>query len=87
MKKVFGKIIFFFILMCPFIVSAYGIENFYINKNLKEEDVVTIYDAIQKDYFKKGRYFFSPMGMAIFDIAIATYYYNKAKKENIGKEI
>ena len=63
------------------------IENFYLNKGLKEEDVVTIYDALQEGYFKKGRYFFSPMGMAIFDIAIATYYFSKARKENVGKEL
>jgi len=63
------------------------VENFYLNCGLKEEKVVTIYEAIQDGYFKKGRYFFSPMGMAIFDIAVATYYYNKAKKENIGLEI
>ena len=63
------------------------IENYYLNCGLQEKDVVTIYDALTDDYFKEGVYFFNPMGMAIFDIAIATYYYKKAKKENIGKEL
>ncbi|MBE7074213.1 MAG: 2,3-diaminopropionate biosynthesis protein SbnB [Clostridiales bacterium] len=63
------------------------IENYYLNSGLQEQDVVTIYDALQDGYFKQGRYFFNPMGMAIFDIAIATYFYNKAKKENVGKEL
>jgi len=63
------------------------IENFSLNCGLKEDDVVSIYDAIQPDFFKKGVYFFNPMGMAIFDIAIANYYYEKAKEKGIGKEL
>ena len=63
------------------------IENFHLNCGLKEESVSTIYDAIQEGFFKRGRYFFSPMGMAIFDIAVATYFYHKAKEKNIGLEI
>ena len=52
MKKVMSKIVFFFLLMFPLVVSAYGIENFYINGVVAENG-----DMVIEEYFEvNGEY-------------------------------
>jgi N-[(2S)-2-amino-2-carboxyethyl]-L-glutamate dehydrogenase len=66
------------------------IEIMHKEKGLKKEQTKTIIDVI--NYFissleDKTPIMFNPMGMAIFDIAISSYYYFKAKQEGVGTKI
>ncbi|KNY26427.1 ornithine cyclodeaminase [Pseudobacteroides cellulosolvens] len=60
-------------------------------KGLKEEDTRSIIDIVcnecMKDYDKSCPIMFNPMGMAVFDISIGSYYMNKALNSNIGVEL
>lgn len=62
------------------------IENMFKEKGLKKEATKSIVDVVcnecLKDYDKKEALMFNPMGMAVFDMAVGTYYYNRAKETN-----
>jgi 2,3-diaminopropionate biosynthesis protein SbnB len=64
------------------------IEVFHKEKNLQKENTKSIIDVVVDDclktYSQNQPIMFNPMGMAIFDIAIAKYYLELAKKLNIG---
>jgi N-[(2S)-2-amino-2-carboxyethyl]-L-glutamate dehydrogenase len=55
---------------------------------LDEKDVYTMVDVLNGDVISKftrdDNIMFCPMGMAVFDIAISTYFYNKALGAGIG---
>lgn len=67
------------------------IEIMYKEKGLKKENVSNIADVVCRDYFKKlGKdeiVMFNPMGMGVFDIAMADYYCGKSKKKRVGKDL
>jgi len=67
------------------------IEMMNKEKGLAKEDVKTIIDIVCNDciryYDLKETVMFNPMGMAIFDIAIGRYYYNKSKDFKVGQEL
>ncbi len=58
---------------------------------LKEQDTVSIGEFVNAEAFfdsKKGKtVMFNPMGMAIFDMAIARHFVNAADQKNIGVEL
>jgi len=60
-------------------------------KGLKEKHVKNMVDVVNKKYLEKiskdKPIMFNPMGMAVFDIAIAKYYFDKAKKNKIGQQL
>lgn len=64
------------------------IEDWNKHFGLQKEDTHTMVDVVVNNQFskysKESNIMFNPMGMAIFDVAISTYYYRKALKENIG---
>lgn len=64
------------------------IENWNLRYGLQKEQVKTIVDVVAKDCFKdypqSSNIMFNPMGMAVFDIAVATYYYKKALENGKG---
>ncbi|MFA6601275.1 MAG: 2,3-diaminopropionate biosynthesis protein SbnB [Candidatus Paceibacterota bacterium] len=64
------------------------IELFHKLNGLEERDTKSISDVVVrealKSYPKTGPIMFNPMGMAIFDIAIAKYFLEQAKKKKIG---
>ncbi len=55
---------------------------------LKKENTKSIIDVVvnkqMEKYNTNDNVMFNPMGMGVFDIAISTYFYRKAKQENIG---
>lgn len=67
------------------------IEIMHKEKGLKKEDTKSILDIVKlnclSDYPKEQSIFFNPMGMAVFDIAIAKYFYLKALEFKIGTVI
>lgn len=67
------------------------IELMHLNKGLRKEDTKSIIDVVcnecLKDYDEKTGIMFNPMGMATFDIAVAKYYFNKARRLNIGTNL
>ncbi len=67
------------------------IENFYKMKGLKKEDTVTFMEVIMenklKDIPEKQNIMFNPMGMAVFDVAIGRYIYNKSVQNKVGVEL
>lgn len=64
------------------------IEMFHETQGLQEQDTKQIQDILTEDFFesldKNQPVMFNPMGMAVFDIAMANYYLELAKKENVG---
>jgi 2,3-diaminopropionate biosynthesis protein SbnB len=67
------------------------IEMMHLNKGLKEEDTKSISDVVVHNamagYPDQMPIMFNPMGMAIFDIATCTYYYEKSKALGVGQEL
>ncbi len=65
------------------------IEIFHKEKGLQKKDVLSITDIISTDFLKKihptDAVMFNPMGMAIFDIAMAVHYFKKAEGNKIGQ--
>jgi ornithine cyclodeaminase len=57
----------------------------------QKDRTVTLFEAVFGDKLlampKDGRLLFSPMGMAIFDIAVATYTLKLARDRGIGIEL
>lgn len=64
------------------------IEMFSIKHGLKKKDTYSIVDIVCKDKLKSFNgndpIFFNPMGMAVFDIAIASYYHLLSGKMKVG---
>jgi 2,3-diaminopropionate biosynthesis protein SbnB len=67
------------------------IEMMHLEKGLKEEDTKTIADVVCNnclaDYPGNEAVMFNPMGMAVFDIATAGYYLNKASTMGVGQKL
>lgn len=67
------------------------IERFSLEKGLDETMVKTITDIVCedgfKDYDQDKTVMFNPMGMAVFDIALAEYYYKKSEALNVGQDL
>ncbi len=65
------------------------IEMFHNEKGLQKKDTLSIVDIMCSDFAKKihpkDAVMFNPMGMAVFDIATAVYYFRKAEKKKIGQ--
>lgn len=66
------------------------IEKMHLEAGLKKEDTSSIVDAVARGkldrYDARQPVFFNPMGMAVFDVAIATYYYNAIVEKRHGNE-
>jgi len=64
------------------------IENMHLENGLQKEDTYDIIDMIREETLtqlpEEQAIIFNPMGMGIFDIAIGTYFYEKAKTEDVG---
>lgn len=64
------------------------IETMHLERGLQKEDTKSITDVVVRNAIKEfptdKAILFNPMGMAIFDVAIATYYYHQALKKEIG---
>lgn len=62
------------------------IEDWNLEFGLQEKDTKTIVDVVVndciKDYSEDQNIMFNPMGMAVFDVAMGTYYYRKAMETN-----
>ncbi|MEW5691944.1 MAG: 2,3-diaminopropionate biosynthesis protein SbnB [Candidatus Hydrogenedentota bacterium] len=67
------------------------IEMMHLQRGLKKEDTKSIADVVCHNamalYPTNMSIMFNPMGMAVFDISIARYYFDKAKSLGIGKEL
>jgi 2,3-diaminopropionate biosynthesis protein SbnB len=65
------------------------IEVMHKEKGLKREDTKSIIDVVchgcLEAYQENWPIMFNPMGMAIFDIVVGSYYYNCALQQNFGK--
>ncbi|KAB1153655.1 2,3-diaminopropionate biosynthesis protein SbnB [Tenacibaculum aiptasiae] len=64
------------------------IEMFNKTQNLQREDVIEIQELLTKNYFssleREQAVMFNPMGMAVFDIAIADNYLKLALNRSVG---
>ncbi len=67
------------------------IETMHLERGLQEKDTKSIADVVvnncMNDYPAEEAVMFNPMGMALFDIATARYYMDKAKEMGIGLEL
>ncbi len=67
------------------------IENLHKVKGLVKQDTKSIIDVVAGDCIarmdRNVPVFFNPMGMAVFDIATATYYYKTAIQHGIGVKL
>lgn len=67
------------------------IEMMHLEKGLKEEDTKSIADVVcnkcMADFPRDEAVMFNPMGMAVFDIATAKHYLEKAKGMGIGQNL
>lgn len=64
------------------------IEMMHIDKGLEAKDTKSIVDVVvnrcMKGYKDDAPIMFNPMGMAVFDMAVGTYYLREAESRNIG---
>ncbi|MHA4262418.1 2,3-diaminopropionate biosynthesis protein SbnB (plasmid) [Bacillus cereus] len=64
------------------------IETMHIECGLQKDDTKSIADVVVREAIKEfpmdKAILFNPMGMAIFDVSIAAYYYRQALKKEIG---
>jgi N-[(2S)-2-amino-2-carboxyethyl]-L-glutamate dehydrogenase len=67
------------------------IERMHLERGLMKEQTKSIVDVVCHDAMREfpadQPIMFNPMGMAIFDIATAAYYYREAKAKGIGIEL
>ncbi|MGD2089297.1 MAG: 2,3-diaminopropionate biosynthesis protein SbnB [Candidatus Aminicenantes bacterium] len=67
------------------------IEMMHLEKGLEEKDVKSIIDMVvgncMADYPAEMPIMFNPMGMAVFDMAVGTYYFKEAQKKGVGEEL
>ncbi|MEO1514776.1 MAG: 2,3-diaminopropionate biosynthesis protein SbnB [Bacteroidota bacterium] len=68
--------------------EATDVENLHIEKGLQREDTYNLDDLIHTDVLQQlpaeTPVLFNPMGMAIFDIAVGTYFLDRVKTEQVG---
>ncbi len=64
------------------------VERMHLERGLQKEDTVLIADVVIRGALQNFPYdkaiLFNPMGMAIFDVVIAAYYYQRARENEIG---
>lgn len=64
------------------------VEQLHLKYGLQSTDVITLADVVCRGVLLnsevEGTVFFNPMGLAIFDIAVAGYYWRKAQRLGIG---
>lgn len=64
------------------------IENMHRHQNLQEEDTLSLGEFLMSDESVASSagntIMFNPMGMAIFDIAVASYFFQRAQTESVG---
>ncbi|UHA73686.1 2,3-diaminopropionate biosynthesis protein SbnB [Paenibacillus sp. 481] len=64
------------------------IERLHVERGLRQEQTVTYSDvlcgAAEHQISSQGRILFTPMGLAVFDVAIAAWYGSQAEQRNIG---
>jgi ornithine cyclodeaminase len=67
------------------------IEMMHLEKGLEEKDTKSIIDMVvgncMADYPAEVPIMFNPMGMAVFDMAVGTYYFREAQKKGVGQEL
>ncbi|HEU4962325.1 MAG TPA: 2,3-diaminopropionate biosynthesis protein SbnB [Bacilli bacterium] len=67
------------------------IEYMHLERGLQEEDTRSIADVVVrgaiKDFPQQEAVLFNPMGMAIFDVAVAVYFYRLAQARNVGVQL
>lgn len=67
------------------------IENMHLKFGLQKEDTKSIEDVVinncVKEMMQKGPVMFNPMGMSIFDMAVAKSFLDKAIKNKIGLDL
>ncbi|MDA1478082.1 2,3-diaminopropionate biosynthesis protein SbnB [Bacillus changyiensis] len=67
------------------------IELMHLQRGLQKSDTKSITEVVCEDQMKafprNKPILFNPMGMAIFDVAISTYYYRKALENGVGTEL
>ena len=67
------------------------IEMMHLEKGLQEADTKSIADVVcnncMADYPEHEAVMFNPMGMAVFDIATAKHYLEKAKAMGVGQNL
>ncbi|MFY0256431.1 2,3-diaminopropionate biosynthesis protein SbnB [Chitinophaga sp. 30R24] len=67
------------------------VERMHIEKNLQEENTISIADLLEGDVWQglaeNAVVMFNPMGMAVFDMAIAACYYHRSILENNGTSL
>jgi ornithine cyclodeaminase len=67
------------------------IERLHLENGLQAEDTISLADVVCRRGLAGagggGPVLFCPMGMAVFDIAVADYYVKQAKRLNIGVEL
>ncbi len=67
------------------------VEMMHLDKGLLEEGTKSIVDMVtgdcMKDYAADQPIMFNPMGMAVFDMAVAAYFMKQAKEKGVGLEL
>lgn len=67
------------------------IEMLHKEKGLQKEQTKSIIDIVENrcisNYPPDVPIMFNPMGMAVFDMAVGTYFMNKAREKNVGVEL
>lgn len=67
------------------------IETMHVERGLQKEDTKSIADVVvreaMKDFPAEPAVMFNPMGMAIFDVAIAVHFYRQAIEKGIGNQL
>ena len=67
------------------------IEMMYLEKGLQENKTKSIIDMVvdncMEDYPPEVPIMFNPMGMAVFDMSLGTYYFKEAQKRGVGQEL
>ncbi|WP_298511911.1 2,3-diaminopropionate biosynthesis protein SbnB [uncultured Kordia sp.] len=65
------------------------VEMMHLEEGLQREDTITIGDYIfdKKKIDKSKNIMFNPMGMALYDMAVAEYIYNLSNTVNAGKSL
>lgn len=67
------------------------IEMMHLEKGLNEKDTKSIIDVVvgncMKEYNDEVPVMFNPMGMAVFDMALGSYYLSEANRKNIGQHL
>jgi len=67
------------------------VEMLHLEKGLQKEGTKSIVDMVvnqcMNDYAPDHPIMFNPMGMAVFDMAVAAYYLKEAKEKHIGLQL